>query len=164
MQELTNSYTEKVKRIHDKYQEQLDSVGSKNDGIIAKIAQRFEEDFATISAKYQTQLEKLQSSGETNYNSIVEKFNSDYENFVQKQQFLPPITKYWQFSACATHVTLSVKGWFGLSIIVQKPASGVDVAVGFESLIGQYSVEHSPRSAIDRIAVSRPLGCGRCLV
>ena len=84
LQELTNLYTEKVKRIHDKYQEQLDSVGSKNDGIIAKIAQRFEEDFATISAKYQTQLEKLQSSGETNYNSIVEKFNSDYENFVQK--------------------------------------------------------------------------------
>ena len=71
LQELTNSYTEKVKRIHDKYQEQLDSVGSKNDGIIAKIAQRFEEDFATISAKYQTQLEKLQSSGETNYKQFV---------------------------------------------------------------------------------------------
>ena len=74
IEEVSGSFAEKVDTLQKKYLTLLESVSSRNDGIISKVEQRFTEDNKKITEKYDSQILQLQTQNQQNYDEITKKF------------------------------------------------------------------------------------------
>lgn len=79
--QLSEVFAGKVEALQTKYNQQLESIGGRNDGLIAKTLARFNEDSNKLEAEYTKQMENIQKKNEGNYSALSEKFDDDFKKF-----------------------------------------------------------------------------------